>query len=256
MSRLAHHLVGPTDAPPVLMVHGFLSSRHQWDPNVAALSAEHRLVLVELPGHGDSDEPGSDDDLSPDVVVAEIDRIRRELGIDRWWVVGQSLGAAVVIRSALAHPDHTRGVVFTNGRAAFGLPRGDGPGGSPIPPDLRSVRDVAVHPIHARRLDPETKATLVRLADRVTLETVSFVGANRHRWACVDRLGELTMPVRLVNGRWEKRFQPSIDLARAALPRLEVVDLDGGHAINLDQPAAFDAAVLDILRRHPDGAAP
>ena len=250
MSRLAHHLIGPVDAPPVLMVHGFLSSRHQWDPNVAALSAAHRLVLVELPGHGDSDEPTSADDLSPDVVMAEIDRIRRALGIDSWWLIGQSLGAAVVLRSALTHPDHTRGVVFTNGRAAFGLPRGDGPGGSPIPADLTSVRDVGVHPIHARRLEPDIKATLVEMADRVTLETVGFVGANRHRWACADRLGDLTVPVRLVNGRWEKRFQPSVELARAALPQLELVDLEGGHAINLDQPAAFDLAVLDVLRRH------
>jgi pimeloyl-ACP methyl ester carboxylesterase len=65
------------------------------------------------------------------------------------------------------------------------------------------------------------------------------------------RMGEITTPTLLVNGRREKSFQAVRDLAAAAIPGLEVVDLEGGHPVNLDCADAFDAAVADFLARHP-----
>ena len=110
---------------------------------------------------------------------------------------------------------------------------------------------IAVHPIHATRFDDDVKARLVAAADRVTVDTVRIVGSHRASWRSVDEMPSLRMPVLLVNGRWEKRFQAHLPALRAGIPQLEVVDLEGGHSINAEQPEGFDRALLDFLDRHP-----
>ena len=44
--------VGPRDAPAIVLVHGFSASLHTWEPWVARLGDEYRVISVDLPGHG------------------------------------------------------------------------------------------------------------------------------------------------------------------------------------------------------------
>ena len=53
----------------------------------------------------------------------------------------------------------------------------------------------------------------------------------------------LTVPTLLVNGVWEKTFQNTVKFAQNSLTSLEVVDLEGGHAINAEQPDGFNSAL-------------
>ena len=52
--ELAYELIGDDDAPALMLLHGFMSSNAQWMLNTEALSARHRLVLVELWGSSSS----------------------------------------------------------------------------------------------------------------------------------------------------------------------------------------------------------
>ncbi len=72
-----------------------------------------------------------------------------------------------------------------------------------------------------------------------------------HNLSCREVASQLSVPTLLVNGRFEKRFQPDRDFAAASIPRIEVADLDGGHAVNVEAAAAFDAALIDFAARHP-----
>ena len=72
----------------------------------------------------------------------------------------------------------------------------------------------------------------------------------RHDWRCDDELHQLAMPTLLVNGRWEKAFQPFVEVAQRSIPQLEVVSLEGGHSINIEQPEGFDRAVLAFTAAH------
>ena len=64
-------------------------------------------------------------------------------------------------------------------------------------------------------------------------------------------MADIATPTLLINGRREKGFQGVRDLAAASIPGLEVVDLQGGHPVNLDCADGFNAAVADFLARHP-----
>ena len=73
--------LGEADKPALLLVHGFLSSNLQWEPNKAALLKHFRLFMVELWGHGQSPTPPNDTDYSVSRYVEELEAIRVRYGI-------------------------------------------------------------------------------------------------------------------------------------------------------------------------------
>src|SRR6059058_4727521 len=100
--------------PYMLMVHGFLSSRAQWGPNLTALAPVTRPVVLELWGHGRSPAPTDPPRYHPDAYIEAFDQLRTQLGVERWFLCGQSFGAALTLRYALTHPDRVMAQVFTN----------------------------------------------------------------------------------------------------------------------------------------------
>jgi 2-succinyl-6-hydroxy-2,4-cyclohexadiene-1-carboxylate synthase len=251
-----HVEVGEGSGPYLLLVHGICSSRAQWRPNLAGLSEVCRPVVVELLGHGRSESP---DEPEPYRVSAYIDRfeaIRRDLGAERWAICGQSFGAGLTLGYALAHPDRILGQVFTNSNSA--LARNPG-----VREETRlgrlagfeergraALEAMPFYPKRSGRLAPDVEDELLRDAGLISLHGVAQ--AMRYTspdLSVADRFGQTRVPTLLVNGRREKTFQPARDAALAALPSLEVVDLDGGHPVNLDCPDGFNAAVRDLLAR-------
>jgi pimeloyl-ACP methyl ester carboxylesterase len=91
------------DGRPMVLLHGGLGSGEMFGPILPALSASHRVILVDLQGHGrtaDVDRP-LDIRTMADDIAALIDH----LGLDRPDVVGYSLGGGVAFMTAVRHPE-------------------------------------------------------------------------------------------------------------------------------------------------------
>ena len=65
-----------------------------------------------------------------------------------------------------------------------------------------------------------------------------------------DQFHRTAVPTLLVNGAWEKAFQPVAQFAGEQLPAMQRVDLDGGHTINAENPAGFNRAVCEFVVAH------
>lgn len=102
MSALASEVTGPAVAPALLLIHGFLGSRRDWDPVVAALSGSHRCVAVDLPGHGETGAPAEETLWSPAGCVASLAAIVEAQGGGA--VAGYSLGGRLALQLAVEHP--------------------------------------------------------------------------------------------------------------------------------------------------------
>ena len=90
---LAHELVGDQRAPAIVLVHGITESRETWRPVIEALAADHRVLAVDLRGHGRSDhEPPYD----PQHYAEDVAETIAAAGLVDPLVVGHSLGGVVV----------------------------------------------------------------------------------------------------------------------------------------------------------------
>ena len=93
-----HYDVHEGSGEPMLLVHGIMGGRGLWSANIEALRKMCSPIVVELYGHGRSPAPDELDRYRADAYVEEFERIRTELGVDRWWLTGQSLGAKAFYR--------------------------------------------------------------------------------------------------------------------------------------------------------------
>ncbi|MGP8119437.1 MAG: alpha/beta fold hydrolase, partial [Xanthobacteraceae bacterium] len=240
------------DGPHLLLVHGFLSSRAQWRPNLAALKQRVRPVIVELWGHGRSPVPDDPVAYRVTTYIDAFEAIRRELGVDRWLVCGQSFGAGLTIRYAHSHPAHVLGQIFTNSVSALSAPgEREGDAKRVVQADAlesggrAAIEALRFHPRFATRFAGDVKREM--LEDAARIQPAAVANAIRYttpQLSVVDCLGELKVPSLLVNGLWERPFQPLRDRAAKLLPSLEIVDLAGGHSINVEAPALFNDAVV------------
>jgi pimeloyl-ACP methyl ester carboxylesterase len=101
------------EQPPIVMVHG--ASGNLNDLRLALgdrLARNRRVILVDRPGHGWSDRPGGGADASPARQAALIVEALDRMGVDRFVLLGHSLGGAVASALALAWPHRLAGLVL------------------------------------------------------------------------------------------------------------------------------------------------
>lgn len=256
-----HYEVHDGVGPYLLLVHGFLSARSQWLPNIEALSQVTRPVVVELLGHGRSPSPEDPAAYTPEAYVAAFERIRTALGVDRWYICGQSLGAALTLRYALDHPDAVIAQVFTNSNSALA----ESEWGERIRPGLEAQSQrfrehgrtaIDEHPLNAtrsKRLSQDVRAAFEADFALHTPLGLANTGLFTVPPSSIrQRIPENRVPTLLTVGEREERFVPHRRYAEEHMPKLEVVGLEAGHAVNLDAPGAFNEAVMNFLQRHTE----
>ncbi|MEO6971619.1 MAG: alpha/beta hydrolase [Chthoniobacterales bacterium] len=134
VSRLRHRTVkidgldifyreaGPTDAPTLVLLHGFPSASHQYAPLMARLADRVHVVAPDYPGFGHSSAPASSNnggsfvytfDHLAEITEAFLDAVK----VDRFFVYVFDFGAPVGFRIATRHPDRIRGIIAQNGNA-------------------------------------------------------------------------------------------------------------------------------------------
>jgi 2-succinyl-6-hydroxy-2,4-cyclohexadiene-1-carboxylate synthase len=248
--------VHPGRGPYLLLVHGFLSSPAQWLDNLAPLGEHCTPVTVTLWGHAGGANPDPDA-YHPDAYVQAFDTIRTELGAERWWLLGYSLGAGLTIRYALIHPARVIGHAFTNSTSALADAaqrshwRDEAPQSAAriVAGGHAAMARIPVHPRHARRLPAHLRDALRADADRHDPAGIAATLLYTNPDVSVrERIGENVRPALLICGSREKRFLPLRDHAAAHMPHLTIREVDGGHGMNMEVPNAFNAAVIELLR--------
>jgi pimeloyl-ACP methyl ester carboxylesterase len=254
---LHHAESGPADGRPVVLIHGHPFDHTLWSPQAAALSAAgYRVITPDLRGYGHSDVTDGQvllADLADDI-AALLDR----LGIGQAVFGGVSMGGQICMELCLRHPRRVRALLLSDTSYAAETPEGkafrngladrllaEGMGGYAeevidkmlAAYNVTALPDVAAHVLGMMRAtDPRGAAAALRGR------------AERPDYAAV--LASVTAPALIVVGADDVYTPVSDAESIAALvphARLTVIDR-AGHLPGAEQPAAFNAALLDFLR--------
>lgn len=131
-AKVRVRIEGPEDAPPVILMHGFIYSLETWDAWAAALKGDHRVIRFDLLGHGLSG-PDPQQRYSPEERAAFVGDVMDAIGVERAIIGGNSLGGLAAWRFAATAPERVEALIMVSpgGYPANGV--GDTPL-SPPPP--------------------------------------------------------------------------------------------------------------------------
>ena len=124
--RLAYSDTG-SDGPALVLIHGWTCNRGHWRNQVAELSEDHRVVTLDLRGHGDSDKPEQDYTIAG--FADDVAWLISEPGLTRPVVVGHSMGGVIAAQLERKHPEATPGIVLVDAPIV------------PLTPTLKPVAD-------------------------------------------------------------------------------------------------------------------
>ena len=107
---LAFDIAGEGD-PPLVFLHGWCGDRSFFAPQFEHFSATHRVVAVDLPGHGESPAPA---ECTIEAMGTEVARLAARLSLEPSVLFGHSIGAMVALAITQQAPDLVRAVVMTD----------------------------------------------------------------------------------------------------------------------------------------------
>ena len=111
---------GPTNAPPVLLVHGWGASLYMWRDWFTPLAERgYRAVALDLPGHGLSDKPSDEGRYRLASLTATVREVIATAGLRRPHVVAQSMGGTIALELAVSGDPALGRLVLVN-PACFG----------------------------------------------------------------------------------------------------------------------------------------
>ena len=110
---------GEKGAPPLVLVHGHSEDLHTWNGLVKRLIDDFRVIRFDLRRHGLTG-PASDNTYSIERYVADLAMVVEHLGIERFVLVGHSMGGRISVRYAMEHQDMVSHLILLS---ASGAPR-------------------------------------------------------------------------------------------------------------------------------------
>lgn len=232
--------------PPLILTHGYSSTSAMWQGQIAALSRHHKLILWDMRGHGQSDYPEDPAAYSEALTVADIAALLDAVGAEKAIVGGLSLGGYMSLAFYRSHPERVRALLIID----------TGPGFKKD--DARDAWNKRAHET-ADRFDREGLAVLKSLsAERASVTHRDATGLAKaargmltQRDASVmETLPVIKVPSLVVVGADDTPFLAASDYMAAKIPGAEKAVIPAaGHAANIDQPKAFNEAVLAFLDR-------
>ena len=236
------------EGPPLLLTHGYSSTSAMWHGQVDALAREHKLILWDMRGHGQSDYPDDPRAYSETLTVGDMAAILDAVGAERAIIGGLSLGGYMSLAFYRANPERTRALLIID--TGPGFKKDDAR-------EAWNARALAT----ADRLDreglevlksatPERAAASHRNAKGLALAARGMLTQRDAR--VIELLPDIKVPSLIVVGADDTPFLAASDYMAAKIPGAQKVVIPAaGHAVNIDHPKAFVDAVSAFLKNLP-----
>jgi 3-oxoadipate enol-lactonase len=256
---LAYQDIGA--GPAVFLIHGHPLDHTMWRPQVKFLAPKYRVIVPELRGYGVTQLPDGKrvtllDDFAEDI-LALADHLR----IERFAIVGLSLGGQITLETWRQAPARIRALALADTFASLDTPEQKQTRLDTADRfDREGFGDFATEslfkmmtPANAQAFPAVAEHIMRMVNDSNPHGAAAALRGRTMRRDYVPLLSEITAPSLIIVGR-EDAFTPvafSEEMHRGILgSRLEIIE-DSGHMTNLERPEAFNAILGSFLASLP-----
>lgn len=245
-----HH---PPGTPTVVFLHGLGSAAADWELQLGPFSQHYRVLAIDAPGHGQSSKPQQR--YTAHGMADQLAELIRAIATPPRAIIGLSMGGVLAQQLAIAHPDLVQALVLVNTFAHLHSPN--------TLARLRALRRASrlwthgmtgVGDMIASSLfpHPEQKTLRDRAAQQISSNPRPVYWQMMLMLARVDlrpHLADIRAPTLVVIGERDSTVPRAAceALAQHILGAQRVILPDSGHASPIDQPDAFNRAVLGFL---------
>lgn len=230
--------------PAILLSHGYGATSQMWAGQLDLLSGDHRLIVWDMRGHGQTDSPDDQSCYSEAETVEDMAAILDAEGVDDAVIGGLSLGGYMSLAFQLVHPDRTRALMLFDTGPGYNNPRArEGWNtGMAIPRAEALERDG----LAALGGSEEVRVSTHRSAAGLARAARGMLAQFDNR--VIQSLKSIPQPTLVLVGENDTPFLAGTDYMANRIPNnTHVVVPDAGHAANIDNPTAFNEAVISFL---------
>ena len=262
VNGVALHVETAGRGPALVLLHGFTGGIGAWAPHLPALSARFSTVAIEMLGHGDSDAPADPGRYRIEHAAEDVLAVLDRLGLPRAAVLGYSMGGRVALFLATVAPERVTALVLESAspgiaetgeraaRAARDAALADAIERDGVAAFIDRWERLPLFATHAGL--PAGTRTALR-AQRLVHSARGLAnslrglgqGAQPPLWA---RLPALAVPVMVLAGALDARYAALSREMSRRMPNARLAVIPGaGHTVHLEQPEAFQRAILEFL---------
>lgn len=243
--RIVYSAAG-SGGPALVFIHGGLADRTFWDAQIAAFSPRHRVIALDLPGHGESGAdrktwglPEFGDDVR---AVVDAEDARRVI------LFGNSLGGPVAVEAALRLPGKVLGVVGVDTfqsldykmTAAQARERAEA-----FRRDYSGSVKAMVRGLFHADASPALMAEAERRMSRTPPEAAYEMFLSMGEYSPADAARRLTVPLRAING---DLYPTDVAAVRKVVPDFDAIIMEHmGHYPMIERPDEFNRRVAEVV---------
>ena len=245
-----HYLNYGKGADALVLIHGWTQNADAWRDNVADLAKRNRLIVVELPGHGQSDKPQVT--YSMDYFARAVAAVMRDAKVKRAVIVGHSMGTPVARQFYRKYPEQTLGIVIVDGSLRpFGdKAMMDQMMGGFRGPKYQEVVGQMMTFISGPNLSAEVKQR-INSASMNTPQSVLVSAFEGMLDTSIWGEDKINVPVLAIMAKTSLLPANAEESFRAIAPKMDFQLWEGvGHFIMMEKPKEFNDAVLSWLDKN------
>lgn len=248
---------------PIVLVHGSTSDHRAWNAQFDVFSEAHRVIAVSLRHFYPERWDGVGDDFSIEQHASDVAALIEKLHLGKVHLVGQSRGGAVVVEVAKSHPEVIRTLVLADAAIQMPVPEtAEGKAAAEftrksiatLQANLKTGDPIKAAEVYADMFGPGTWQGLSEPVKEMLLTNIYTALAEKGRPLTThDDVRKLDFPILLITADKSPKkyefFYNEMRKCRNDLPPSIVIP-NAGHPMHIDNPGAFNGAVLEFVSRH------
>jgi pimeloyl-ACP methyl ester carboxylesterase len=247
---------GGGDACPLVLIHGFTGGRIDWADVIDDLAADRRVVAWDHRGHSDSTNTGDPATYTFDQLVADALAVVDALGLERFHLLGHSMGGVVAQRIVLEHADRVESLILMDTLAEpLSLPSAwvEGTLAKARTEGMAAVADLMAGFTESTSVAPEADRPRIAARNRhklahMDVEAFAALAQQLQTFpSLLDRLPGVGCQTTVLVGEHDVPLRDQADKIAKAIPGADLVVIDG--AAHCPQEERRDAW-LQAVRRH------